>query len=74
MLSWGIVSGAMAFIPHIARTTGLGDEHTFYLLRVLLGLAEAPALLAALGLIAMSIVLTLGHDEVLERTSTQAAE
>jgi D-galactonate transporter len=41
MLSWGIVSGAMAFIPNIARTTGLSDEHTFYLLRVLLGVAEA---------------------------------
>jgi hypothetical protein len=31
-------------------------------------------LLAVLGLIAMGIVLTLGHDEVLERTSIQAAE
>jgi ACS family tartrate transporter-like MFS transporter len=31
-------------------------------------------LLAALGLIAMGIVLTLGHDEVLEHTSTQPAE
>jgi len=41
MLSWGILSGAMAFIPNIARATGLGNEHTFYLLRVLLGAAEA---------------------------------
>jgi D-galactonate transporter len=41
MLSWGILSGAMAFIPAIARATGLGNEHTFYLLRVLLGVAEA---------------------------------
>jgi D-galactonate transporter len=41
MLSWGIVSGATAFIPNIARATGLGDENTFYLLRVLLGIAEA---------------------------------
>jgi len=41
MLSWGILSGLMAFIPDIARATGLGNEHTFYLLRVLLGAAEA---------------------------------
>src|ERR1700675_2240144 len=41
MLSWGILSGTMAFIPAIARTTGLGNENTFYLLRVLLGAAEA---------------------------------
>jgi MFS transporter, ACS family, tartrate transporter len=31
----------MAFIPAIARATGLGNEHSFYLLRVLLGVAEA---------------------------------
>jgi ACS family tartrate transporter-like MFS transporter len=41
MLSWGIISGAMAFIPAIARATGLGNEYSFYLLRVLLGIAEA---------------------------------
>jgi ACS family tartrate transporter-like MFS transporter len=41
MLSWGILSGTMAFIPAIAGATGLGNEHTFYLLRVLLGVAEA---------------------------------
>src|SRR5438270_1835732 len=41
MLSWGILSGAMAFIPSIARATGLSTEHSFYLLRVLLGAAEA---------------------------------
>jgi D-galactonate transporter len=41
MLTWGILSGAMAFIPAIAHTTGLGNENTFYLLRVLLGAAEA---------------------------------
>jgi MFS transporter, ACS family, tartrate transporter len=41
MLSWGVISGAMAFIPDIARATGLSAEHTFYLLRVLLGFAEA---------------------------------
>ena len=31
----------MAFIPAISRATGLGNEYTFYLLRVLLGAAEA---------------------------------
>jgi ACS family tartrate transporter-like MFS transporter len=41
MLSWGILSGAMAFIPAIGRTTGLGNEYSFYLVRVLLGVAEA---------------------------------
>ena len=41
MFSWGIVSGAMAFIPDIARLTGLSEEHTFYALRILLGFAEA---------------------------------
>jgi MFS transporter, ACS family, tartrate transporter len=41
MLSWGILSGTMAFIPAIARATGLGNENSFYLLRVLLGAAEA---------------------------------
>jgi MFS transporter, ACS family, tartrate transporter len=41
MLSWGILSGIMAFIPAIARATGLGNENSFYLLRVLLGAAEA---------------------------------
>jgi len=41
MLSWGVVSGAMAFIPQIAARTGLSPEHTFYGLRFLLGLAEA---------------------------------
>jgi D-galactonate transporter len=41
MLSWGILSGAMAFIPAIARVTGMGNEYSFYLIRVLLGAAEA---------------------------------
>jgi MFS transporter, ACS family, tartrate transporter len=41
MLSWGLVSGAMAFIPHIAAWTGFSPEHTFYGLRFLLGIAEA---------------------------------
>src|SRR3984893_9548050 len=41
MLSWGLLSGLMAFIPNIARATGLGNENSFYLVRVLLGIAEA---------------------------------
>ncbi len=41
MLSWGVISGAMAFIPNIARATGISPEYTFYLLRILLGFAEA---------------------------------
>ncbi len=41
MLSWGILSGLMAFIPSIGRATGLGNEYSFYLVRVLLGAAEA---------------------------------
>ena len=41
MFSWGLISGAMAFIPNIAALTGLSPEHTFYGLRILLGIAEA---------------------------------
>ena len=41
MFSWGLISGAMAFIPAIAKTTDFSGEHTFYFLRVLLGFAEA---------------------------------
>ena len=41
MLSWGILSGLMAFIPNIASSTGMGNENAFYLIRVLLGIAEA---------------------------------
>jgi D-galactonate transporter len=41
MVSWGVLSGLMAFIPGIAKATGLGNEATFYGIRVLLGLAEA---------------------------------
>ena len=41
MISWGILSGLMAAIPAIARATGLGDETTFYVIRPLLGVAEA---------------------------------
>jgi MFS transporter, ACS family, tartrate transporter len=41
MITWGIISAAFAFIPHISRATGLSVEYTFYLLRFLLGMAEA---------------------------------
>jgi D-galactonate transporter len=41
MLTWGILSGAMAFLPQIASTTGLSNTSSFYLVRVLLGAAEA---------------------------------
>jgi MFS transporter, ACS family, tartrate transporter len=41
MVTWGIISGAFAFIPHISAATGISHEYTFYLLRFLLGLAEA---------------------------------
>jgi MFS family permease len=41
MFTWGLVSGAMAFIPQISRATGLSGQYTFYSLRVLLGFAEA---------------------------------
>jgi MFS transporter, ACS family, tartrate transporter len=41
MVSWGILSGLMAFIPGIARATGFSAETTFYVIRALLGFAEA---------------------------------
>ena len=41
MLSWGILSGAMACIPWLGRVTGLGNENAFYGVRILLGAAEA---------------------------------
>jgi len=41
MVTWGILSGAMAFIPQISAATGLSLEYTFYAVRVLLGAAEA---------------------------------
>jgi MFS transporter, ACS family, tartrate transporter len=41
MFTWGILAGAMAFIPDISRWTGLSAAHVFYTLRVLLGIAEA---------------------------------
>ena len=41
MFTWGLVSGAMAFIPQISAYTGISGEYTFYGLRILLGFAEA---------------------------------
>ncbi|PLZ02877.1 MFS transporter [Burkholderia sp. WAC0059] len=41
MFTWGIVAGAMAFIPDLSRYTGISSAHVFYGLRILLGLAEA---------------------------------
>ena len=41
MVSWGILSALTAFIPGIARATGLSGETTFYAIRALLGFAEA---------------------------------
>ncbi|MEJ1977962.1 MAG: MFS transporter [Acetobacteraceae bacterium] len=41
MFTWGILAGAMAFIPGIARYTGFSAEYVFYGLRILLGIAEA---------------------------------
>lgn len=41
MITWGIVSCAFAFIPRISAATGLSNEWTFYILRLLLGAFEA---------------------------------
>jgi ACS family tartrate transporter-like MFS transporter len=41
MVSWGILSALMAFIPGIARASGVGADTTFYVIRALLGFAEA---------------------------------
>lgn len=41
MVTWGILSGMMAFIPNISAATGISNEYTFYGVRVLLGAAEA---------------------------------
>jgi MFS transporter, ACS family, tartrate transporter len=41
MITWGVISAAFAFIPQISHATGLSVEYTFYLLRFLLGMAEA---------------------------------
>jgi MFS transporter, ACS family, tartrate transporter len=41
MLSWGIISALFAFIGPVAGLTGLSNEWVFYVLRFLLGIAEA---------------------------------
>jgi ACS family tartrate transporter-like MFS transporter len=41
MLTWGLLSGLMAFIPQIAAATGSSTTFVFYTIRVLLGAAEA---------------------------------
>ncbi|WP_027798686.1 MFS transporter [Paraburkholderia dilworthii] len=41
MFTWGLLAGAMAYIPHIAQYTGLPAAYVFYGLRILLGVAEA---------------------------------
>jgi len=41
MVSWGIISAAMAFVEPMARATGLEVQTMFYSLRFLLGVAEA---------------------------------
>ncbi len=41
MFTWGLLAGAMAFIPNIARWTGMSAAHVFFGLRILLGIAEA---------------------------------
>jgi MFS family permease len=41
MITWGFVSGAMAFTGTLAELTGLRSEIVFYVLRFLLGVAEA---------------------------------
>lgn len=41
MITWGIVSGAFAFIPQISAATGFSNESVFYTLRLLLGACEA---------------------------------
>jgi D-galactonate transporter len=41
MVSWGVISGLFAFIGPISAATGLSNEWVFYILRFLLGAAEA---------------------------------
>jgi MFS family permease len=41
MVTWGIISGAMAFVEPLAQASGLSVETVFYSLRFLLGAAEA---------------------------------
>jgi ACS family tartrate transporter-like MFS transporter len=41
MVSWGIISGLFAFIGPISGVTGMSTQSVFYILRFLLGIAEA---------------------------------
>src|SRR3954451_19947978 len=41
MISWGIISGLFAFIGPISAATGVSTPSVFYILRFLLGIAEA---------------------------------
>lgn len=41
MVTWGLLSGAMGFIPEISAATGFSPETVFYTIRLLLGAAEA---------------------------------
>ncbi|SFU85588.1 D-galactonate transporter [Methylobacterium sp. 174MFSha1.1] len=41
MFSWGLISALFAFISPISRATGISNEYVFYILRFLLGIAEA---------------------------------
>jgi MFS transporter, ACS family, tartrate transporter len=41
MSTWGIVSAAFAFIPHISSVSGISSTSVFYTLRLLLGACEA---------------------------------
>jgi len=41
MFSWGVISALFAFIAPISAATGISTEWVFYILRFLLGLAEA---------------------------------
>src|SRR3954452_21006429 len=41
MVSWGVISGLFAFIGPISGATGISTQSVFYILRFLLGIAEA---------------------------------
>ena len=41
MLSWAVISALFAFIAPISAATGISNEWVFYILRFLLGIAEA---------------------------------
>lgn len=41
MFSWGVISALFAYIQPISRATGISNEYVFFILRFLLGIAEA---------------------------------